>query len=180
MLADEAKTEKGAALLINGRAVPVTVRTTTTSTTMSYGNASLEVTCFDIDGKPVALSAEGRFTLQRGDVVSMSASGFTPGSRINAGLFSSPVALGSATTNDEGQASAQWNIPDSMAPGDHTLVFSGDLAKIDSTVFGLRIVVNQESFITRIASSVWTRVIVALGIAVGLVIPANRRRRRTA
>lgn len=178
LLANEADTKKGAALIIDGKTVPVTVGTTTTSTTMSYGEASLEVKCFDINGNPIALSAEGRFTLQRGDVVSMSATGFAPGSKINAALFSDPVALGTASTNDAGQATQQWSIPDTMTPGDHTLVFSGDLANVKNTVFGLRIIVNQESFITRITSSVWTRVIVALGIVGGLIIPANRLRRR--
>lgn len=177
-LATEADLNKGVALLINGKTVPVTVDTTTISTTMSYGNASLKVTCFDGDGNPIALSTEGRFTLQQGDVVSMTATGFAPESNINVAIFSEPVALGSATTNNFGQATQQWDIPDTMAPGDHTLVFSGDLDNVKNSVFGLRIVVNQESFITRVASSTWTRVIVALGIAIGLVIPANRRRRR--
>ena len=145
---------------------------------MSYGDASLEVKCFDTDNNPIALSSEGRFTLHRGDIVSMSATGFAPDSSINVAIFSNPTALGTATTNDAGQATHQWNIPDSMEPGDHTLVFSGDLANVKNTLFGLRIVVNQDSFITRIASSSWTRIIVALGIAIGLLIPANRRRRR--
>jgi hypothetical protein len=177
-LTNEANIKDGAALIINGKPVPVTVKTTTTSTTMSYGNASLEVTCFAVDGSPIALSTDGRFTLQRGDLVSMTATGFAPVSNINVAIFSDPIALGTATTNKSGQATQQWNIPDSMEPGDHTLVFSGDLANIENTVFGLRIVVNQESFITRITSSMWTRVILALGIAGGLVVPANRRRRR--
>ena len=147
---------------------------------MSYGDASLEVKCFDNDGNPIALSAEGRFTLQRGDVVSMSATGFAPGSKINAALFSDPVALGTVSTNDAGQATQQWGVPDTMTPGDHTLVFSGDLANVKNTVFGLRIVVDEQSLVSRIASNTWTRITIALGIFVGLLIPANRRRRKTA
>lgn len=179
VLAIEADTKEGAALIIDGNTVPVKVETTTTSTTMSYGDASLEVKCFDIDGNPIALSAEGRFTLQRGDVVSMNATGFAPGSKINAALFSDPVALGTVSTNDAGQATQQWGVPDTMTPGDHTLVFSGDLANVKNTVFGLRIVVDQQSLVSRIASNTWTRIIIALGIFVGLLIPANRRRRQT-
>ena len=180
VLANEADTKKGAALIIDGKTVPVTVETTTTSTTMSYGDASLEVKCFDIDGNPIALSAEGRFTLQRGDVVSMNATGFAPGSKINAALFSDPVALGTVSTNDAGQATQQWGIPDTMTPGDHTLVFSGDLANVKNTIFGLRIVIDEQSLVSRIASNTWTRITIALGIFVGLLIPANRRRRKTA
>jgi len=136
------------------------------------------VTCFDSDGQPVALSNEGRFTLQRGDNVVITAAGFAPGSLINVAVFSDPIALGTTTTNDNGRATQRWAIPDTIEAGDHTLVVSGDLANVKSTVFGLRIVVNQESFITRIASNTWTRIIVALGVLGGLLIPANRRRRR--
>lgn len=136
------------------------------------------MTCFDSDGQPVALSNEGRFTLQRGDNVVITATGFAPGSRINVAVFSDPIALGSTTTNDNGQATQRWAIPATIEAGDHTLVVSGDLANVKNTVFGLRIVVNQDSFITRIASNTWTRIIVALGVVGGLLIPANRRRRR--
>ena len=141
--------------------------------------ASLEVTCADPDGQPIALSGQGRFTLRRGDTVTITATGFAPGSRINVAVFSDPIALGTTTTDDTGRATRRWAIPDTIDAGDHTLVISGDLARVKNTVFGLRIIVDQTSFITRIASNTWTRIIVALGIAGGLAIPANRRRRRT-
>lgn len=147
---------------------------------MSFADASLEVKCFDADDNEISLSGAGRFTLRRGDAVSVSAKGFAPQSSINVALFSDPIALGTISTNAQGAASQQWDIPNSIAPGDHTLVVSGDLVNVKNTIFGLRIVVDKKSFVTRITSSIWARVFLALGILGGLLIPANRRRQRNA
>ena len=147
---------------------------------MRFADAALEVKCFDFDGNEIALSDEGRFTLRRGDSVSVTAKGFAPQSSINVAIFSDPIALGTLSTNAQGTATRKWTITDSIVPGDHTLVISGDLANVKNTVFGLRIVVDQKSIITRITSSIWARVFLAFGVLGGLLIPANRRRRRNA
>ncbi len=179
-LAKKAKTNNGAALLINGKAVDVGVRTTPTSMTLTYENASLEVKCFDRDGNELALSSDNSLTVRAGDTVRVTATSFLPTSQINVAVFSDPVALGTVVVDSNGQAKQQWTIPNTIAAGNHTLVISGDLAGVDNTVFGLSIAVNEKSFVARITSSVWTRVIIALGVIGGLLIPANRRRRRNA
>lgn len=176
-LAQQADSNNGAALLIDGESVPVDVRTTPTSMTLTYKNASLEVKCFDENGSELALSRDNRFTLRQGDTVKVVATGFLPASSINVAVFSDPVALGTVTVDEQGKASQLWSIPNSIAAGEHTLVISGDLAGVDNTVFGLRIVVDEKSLVSRITSSTWTRTILVLGIVGGLLIPANRRRR---
>jgi hypothetical protein len=179
-LVKQAESNKGGALLIDGKPVPVDVRTTPSSITLTYRNASVEVKCFDKDGSEIALSDDNRFTLRHGDAIKVVATGFSPGSSINVAVFSDPVAFGEVTVGQQGTASQQWPIPNSIDPGNHTLVASGDLADVDDTVFGLRIVVDQQSLVSRIASNTWTRIIIAFGIFLGLLIPANRRRRKTA
>jgi hypothetical protein len=176
-LAKEADAARGAALLVNGKTVPVDISTTLSSVTLRYQNASLEVKCFDKDGSELALSGDNRFTLRQGDTVKVVATGFLPASSINVAVFSDPVALGTVTADEQGKANQLWSIPNSITAGDHTLVISGDLAGVDNTVFGLRIVVDEVSLASRIASNSWTRVIIALGIFGGLLIPANRRRK---
>ena len=178
-LVKQAESNKGGALLIDGKPVPVDVRTTPSSITLTYRNASVEVKCFDKDGSEIALSDDNRFTLRHGDAVKVVATGFSPGSSINVAVFSDPVAFGEVTVGQQGTASQQWSIPNSIDAGNHTLVASGDLADVDDTVFGLRIVVDEQSLVSRIASNTWTRIIIAFGIFVGLLIPANRRRRQT-
>jgi hypothetical protein len=178
-LVKQAESNKGGALLIDGKPVPVDVRTTPSSITLTYRNASVEVKCFDKDGSEIALSDDNRFTLRHGDAIKVVATGFSPGSSINVAVFSDPVAFGEVTVGQQGTASQQWPIPNSINAGNHTLVASGDLADVEDTVFGLRIVVDEQSLVSRIASNTWTRIIIAFGIFVGLLIPANRRRRQT-
>ena len=178
-LVKQAESNKGGALLIDGKPVPVDVRTTPSSITLTYRNASVEVKCFDEDGSEIALSDDNRFTLRHGDAIKVVATGFSPGSSINVAVFSDPVAFGEVTVGQQGTASQQWSIPNSIDAGNHTLVASGDLADVEDTVFGLRIVVDEQSLVSRIASNTWTRLIIAFGIFVGLLIPANRRRRQT-
>ena len=179
-LVKQAESNKGGALLIDGKPVPVDLRSTPSSTTLTYGNASVEVKCFEKDGSEIALSDDNRFTLRHGDAIKVVATGFSPGSSIDVAVFSDPVVLGEVTVGQQGTASQQWSIPNSIDAGNHTLVASGNLADVDDTVFGLRIVVDEQSLVSRIASNTWTRIIIALGIFVGLLIPANRRRRKTA
>jgi len=179
-LVNQASSARGAALLVNGRPASVDVTTTTKSTMLTFGLASLEVTCYGTDGQPIALSDEGRFTLQQGDSIAITATGFAPGSRINAAVFSDPVVLGTATTDGKGRAGQRWAVPDTIEPGDHTLVLSGDLAEVKNSVFGLRIIVDEQSLVTRLWSSAWARVFLALGVLGGVLLPANRRRRRAA
>jgi hypothetical protein len=179
-LVKQAESNKGGALLIDGKPVPVDVRTTPSSITLTYRNASVEVKCFDKDGSEIALSDDNRFTLRHGDAIKVVATGFSPGSSINVAVFSDPVAFGEVTVGQQGTASQQWPIPNSINAGNHTLVASGDLAAVEDTVLGLRIVVDEQSLVSRIASNTWTRIIIAFGIFLGLLIPANRRRRKTA
>jgi hypothetical protein len=179
-LVKQAESNRGGALLIDGKPVPVDVRTTPSSIILTYRNASVEVKCFDKDGSEIALSDDNRFTLRHGDAIKVVATGFSPGSSINVAVFSDPVAFGEVTVGQQGTVSQQWSIPNSIDAGNHTLVASGDLADVEDTVFGLRIVVDEQSLVSRIASNTWTRIIIAFGIFVGLLIPANRRRRKTA
>lgn len=177
-LAESADANRGAALLVNGRVVPVEVTTTLSSVSLGYENASVTVECFDADGNEIPLSAETRFVVRRGDTVRVTATGFAPDSEINVAVFSDPTALGIVTIDATGAGRQQWALPDTLSPGDHTLVASGDLPEIDDTVFGLRIIVDSPSFVTRVFSSTATRVLLALGVIIGLIIPATRRRRR--
>lgn len=146
---------------------------------LTYRNASLEVKWFGKDGSELALSSDNYFTVREGDTVKVTVTGFHPTSQINVAVFSDPVTLGTIVVDSNGQANKQWVIPSTIAAGSHTLAVSGDTAELENTVFGLPIALNEESFTARIASTVWTRVIIALGIFGVLLIPANRRRRST-
>lgn len=177
-IADVAENERGSALFIGGKAVKVDTETTLDSYTMAYLDAAVKVECFDRDGKSINLSADSRFEVRRGDRVKVTVVGFKPGSIVKVAIFSDPTALGSIEADINGDGLQQWVVPDSLSAGTHTLVTSGDLSNVKDAVFGLRVIVDNPSFVTRVATSTATRVILALGVLFGLLIPATRRRRR--
>ena len=176
-LAEEAESSRGAAIIVNGKAVPVEVKTTASSMSLTYLNATLEVQCFDKDGNEINLNGESRFVVRKNDVVRVIVSGFKPGTDVNVAVFSDPTALGTITADASGAGRQQWKIPDTLAPGDHTLVASGDLPEVDDTVFGLRVIIDKKSLVARISSSNTVRVLLVVAVLVGLFIPATRRRR---
>jgi len=177
-LATNADANRGFALLVNGQFVPVDVATTLSSVSLGYENASVTVECFDTNGNTIPLSSEARFLVRHGDTVRVTAEGFAPDTDINVAVFSDPSVLGVVTVDASGNGRQQWTLPDTLSPGDHTLVASGDLPGITDTVFGLRIIVNSPSLDARVFSSTATRIVIALGVLVGFIIPATRRRRR--
>ena len=165
--------------MVDGRAINVDTRTTLASVSLSYLDASIMIQCFDSDGEEIELSGESRFLVRRGDVVRLSATGFKPDTEIHAAIFSTPTALGTVKIDANGDGVQQWKVPDSLEAGTHTLIASGDLAEVDNAVFGLRVIVDEKSFASRVASSVAARVLLGLGIVLGLLIPATRRRRNS-
>ena len=177
-LAEQADVDGGAAIIVDGQVLPIEINTTLTSTKLTYMNASLTVQCFDKDGKELQLSGESRFVVRKGDVVRVSVSGFKPNTRINVAMFSSPTALGTVAADALGSGRQQWQIPDSISPGNHTLVATGNLPKIGVTTFGLRVVIDSKSLVARISSSNSARALLLVGIFAGLALPATRRRRR--
>jgi len=177
ILAEEADSSRGAAIIVNGKAVPVEVKTTASSMSLTYMNATLEVQCFDKDGNEINLNGESRFIVRRNDVVRVIVSGFKPGTDVNVAVFSDPTALGTITADASGAGRQQWKIPATLAPGDHTLVASGDLPEVEDTVFGLRVIIDKKSLVARLSSSNTVRALLVVAVLVGLFIPATRRRR---
>lgn len=177
-LANVAESKGGAAVFVNGKAIEVEVSTSLSSITLAHKSASLTVDCFNSKGESIALSADSRFELRSGDVIRVSFSGFTPQKKVNVAVFSDPVALGSVSPDANGAGNGEWTVPDSIPAGTHTLIVAGDLPKLENTMFGLRIVVDQESLVSRIASSWVTRIVLALGVLGGLLLPATLRRRK--
>lgn len=179
-LAEQADGDRGAAIIVDGQVLPVETNTTMSSATLTYLNASLTVQCFDIDGKALQLSGGSRFVVRKGDVVRVTLSGFKPNTQVNFAMFSDPTALGTITADVTGSGRQQWKIPNSISPGNHTLVATGNLPKIGNTTFGLRVIIDSKSLVSRISSSNSARALLVVGILIGLVLPATRRRRRIA
>lgn len=60
-----------------------------------------------------------------GQVITVSGSGWLPGSEVTITIFSTPRQLGTATVDGDGQFSTQVTIPSDLSPGEHTLRVEG-------------------------------------------------------
>lgn len=56
----------------------------------------------------------------------VAAEGFSPNSQISGLVYSEPTSIGLFTANENGEVSETINVPDSLPPGYHTLVLSGE------------------------------------------------------
>ena len=176
-LASTIDAQNGGVVLLNGKIVDTKVSTTNTSLTISAYGASITVRCYDATGSNIPLSTDSRFKLTQDDSIELIASGFKPGTDVIATIYSRPILLGKIKADATGTGVQRWKVPDSLRPGLHTLVASGDLTQADDAVFGLRIAVDDTPFFNRIANSWVVRILLVLAVIFALLIPARLRRR---
>ena len=82
---------------------------------------SLTIDSLTKDGDRIPLSEGNQLQLVRGQSISISANGYAQNEAMNAWLFSDPVLLGNATTNDNGSLKSKFEVPNAPADGPHTL-----------------------------------------------------------
>jgi len=82
---------------------------------------SLTIDSHTQDGDRIPLSESNQLQLVRGQGISISANGYAQNEAMNAWLFSDPVLLGNATTNDNGSLKSKFEVPNAPADGPHTL-----------------------------------------------------------
>jgi hypothetical protein len=82
---------------------------------------SLTIDSHTIGGDRIPLSESNQLQLVRGHGISISANGYAQNEVMNAWLFSDPVLLGNATTNDKGALESKFEVPNVPVDGPHTL-----------------------------------------------------------
>jgi hypothetical protein len=82
---------------------------------------SLTIDSLTKDGDRIPLTESNQLQLVRGQSISISANGYAQNEAMNAWLFSDPVLLGNATTNDNGSLKSKFEVPNAPADGAHTL-----------------------------------------------------------
>ena len=79
----------------------------------------------DSTGAHLPVDPEGRIIVGDGGFVDVSGSGFAPGERVDAWLFSTPVLLGTVTVEADGTFAERLALPLGVLPGEHTLQLNG-------------------------------------------------------
>lgn len=158
---------------------PATVRREENSLIVSAGDLTTTVAALDDDGAVAALDENGNVRLAAGGRIRIELDGFAAGAGVEAWLFSDPVRLGTATTSSTGTLSEVFSVPVDADDGEHRVaVVAGDSSGETVTVTVGVMVGEWES---GPAIAVWLIAVpIVLAVFGAMVIPATRRRRRSA
>ena len=131
------------------------------------------------DGSPMALDEAGNVRLRTGDTVRIKLAGFEPGSVMEAWLFSTPVLLGTTKVGADGAVTGTFTIPDNAPSGSHRVVIVARTT--DGKPATLAVGINVGEWEKESSLTVWLIVLpIVAAVAGALLLPATRRRRRTA
>lgn len=144
---------------------------------MDAGGINAIISGVSRDGDVIALDEEGNLRLEEGDLISVEASGFSAGSGVELWVFSTPFRLADVTAGSDGRVSGTYPLPTTVEPGSHRVVLKGQNAAGSDVVAGVGLFIGQPFDADGVSPWViWAPV--TLAIAIALIIPATRRRRR--
>lgn len=142
------QTEPGkAVVMIDGEIRDITVSVEAGVGTISLdGGFSITITPQTSDGKTIETSDGGALQFVGGGKIKFSGEGLQPNSKVDIWLNSNPVFLGTVTTDQNGAFEAEFDIPEGVLEGDHTLTIVGVSADGEplTTSFGIAITKAEE------------------------------------
>lgn len=166
-----------AAAIVNGQSVTGTLTRRNNALVMDAGGINAIISGVSRDGDVIALDEEGNLRLEEGDLISVEASGFSAGSGVELWVFSTPFRLADVTAGSDGRVSGTYPLPTTVEPGSHRVVLKGQNAAGSDVVAGVGLFIGQPFDADGVSPWViWAPV--TLAIAIALIIPATRRRRR--
>ena len=106
------------------------------------------------------------FDVDSGSIITVTGSGYQPGTDITVWLYSTPTRLGVTSTDDRGQFATDLTIPADFAIGSHTLSIAGTTARGTNTT-RIGITINSPALELPVTG---TRSDTPLGVALMLVV----------
>lgn len=111
--------------------------------------------------------------------MSVTTTGFAPGSNVSFVLYSSPTTLGTFTADDAGSIDVSLRIPEFVPVGDHTLTVQGfdeDGTFVTQTL-AVRVIAPLPDFVMYVALGAILATLLALGLLVWALLRARGRKR---
>jgi hypothetical protein len=172
------RTSKQTAVVINGEIVNASTEIIDGKVTVTVSGVTSALTSSVTSQDSIRISADGVLLVKQGEPVLASAQGLAPESKADVWVYSNPVQLGDAITDNSGAFVSQLRLPNDIGAGEHRLVVSGKMITGSdiSIVFAMEIL--GESAFEKIASSPVTWFLLALMVLIALVLPNQLRRRR--
>ncbi len=166
-----------AGALVNGKTVAVSVARRNNKIVATVAGVTAVISGVNSKGEVIALDGEGILRLDQGDKISIEASGYRPGEKLSAWMYSTPIILGNSEADETGNVSMLFALPRVLDSGDHRLVLDGSNSESTPVVLGIGISVGFEDQSSSV-SRVLIAVPVILAIFAGILIPAVTRRRK--
>lgn len=166
-----------ASALVDGQQVSGTITRQNNTLVVDVGGINAVISGISRDGNVVALDEDGNLRLEDGDLISIEASGFASGAGVELWVFSTPFRLAELTAGSDGRVSGTYPLPASIESGSHRVILKGENKNGSDVVAGVGLFIGQPFKGDGVSPWViWTPV--SLAIAVALIIPATRRRRK--
>lgn len=163
----------------DGESAVPTIERVENQIVVQVGSINATFSAVDGGGSSAALDGNGNLRLNPGDTVRIAASGFEPNSMVELWLFSTPVRLGELSVRSDGAVTGDFAIPSDVKIGAHRIAIIARTSEGKSTTLALGIRVGTAEDSDRV--SFWfIAPPLILAVLVALVLPATRRRRRTA
>jgi titin len=190
--------ESGGVQTEPGKAVTVIdgeIRDTTVTVEAGVGSINLDggfsmtITPQTVDGVTADVSAGGVLQFARSGRIKFAGNGLQPNSVVDIWLNSNPVFLGTVTTDQNGAFEAEFDIPEGVLEGEHTLTIVGVSADGEQLTTSVGIAITKAEVIEPIADedtsgSTGTNGLVLLGMlliaGIGVALWLRQRKRTQA
>ena len=168
-----------AAATVDGESVATTLSRINNQLVISFGSIKITVSAVDKSGQVLPLDADGNLRLDKDRQVRLQMTNMAVGADVQVWLFSTPTRLGSFIVGSTGELNEVVEVSKDVPDGNHRLVVQQETKRGSRMVFAVGVIIGPKS------SSNWSIrwiVLPPLGLAsiAALVIPARRRRRKSA
>jgi len=134
-----------------------------------------------IQNSEMSTTAGSSLVLTPGSFVSVQADGYTPGSPLEAWIFSTPVRLGAGVANETGAFTGEFPLSSSAQLGQHTVVLHGlsTSGEVITVAIGVKVIETTQPQAKKSDSStggIMGYVLLGLLLMTAVVLMVNRRR----
>ena len=167
-----------ASLKVGNKTETATVERADNQLIVSAGALKAVVGGVNPDGSQMSLDNDGNVRLNAGDTIRIKLAGFEPGTVMEAWLFSTPVLLGTTKVGSDGTVTGTFTLPKNAPEGAHRVVVVAQTT--DGKPATLAVGINVGEWDSGPGVAIWLIVLpIAFAVVGALVVPAQRRRRRT-
>ena len=167
-----------AAVKVGDKTETATVERADNQLIVSAGALKAVVAGINPDGSTMPLDNDGHVRLNTGDTIRIKIAGFKPGTIMEAWLLSTPILLGTTKVGLDGTVTGTFTIPRNVPEGSHRVVVVAQTT--DGKPATLAVGINVGEWDYGLGVAIWLIVLpIAFAVVGALVLPAQRRRRRS-